>query len=178
MFYPTSLKLWRLREEIESCIDLWVTRLMKGEYAHLQSVTSGAAAFARPKPGSVESWKSAISSSANVKTSKVDNDAAPLLAVGTSARKEMLLERLPYMVLVAKARKSSSCALAIKDMEKVTSFHGIGGPSDDSPDEGDDNTGAGEEWATDKPVEGRSPKKKGAGGEREGNAFCTTSSAA
>ena len=162
MFYPTSLKLWRMKEEIESTIDLWVTRLMKGE-EHLSAVTSGAAAFARPKAGIVESWKNASSvhSPNKNKSSVTENETVPMMSVGTSARKEMLLERLPYMVAIARARKSSSSALAIRDMEKVTAFHGIGGPSDESPDEGDDTAAVGEAWATDKPVEGKSPRKRG-----------------
>ena len=159
MFYPTSLKLWRMKEEIETAIDLWVTRLMKGEDNHLSNATAGAAAFARPKAGTIESWKSAVALNQSDPKKEKDKNATPLLAVGTSARKEMLLERLPYMVFLAKAHKWSSSSLAVKDMEKVTAFYGIGGPSDDDPDEGDD-AGVTEDWATDKPVEGKSPRKK------------------
>jgi cell cycle checkpoint protein len=162
MFYPTSLKLWRMKEEIESTIDLWVTRMMKGEEEHLSAITAGAAAFARPKPGTVESWKnlrSSNSTDAKMEGGK-DTVVTPLLSVGTSARKEMLLERLPYMVLIAKAKRGSSSTLAIKDMESVTTFHGIGGPSEETPDDGDDTGPFGEEWATDKPVEGKSPRKR------------------
>jgi cell cycle checkpoint protein len=82
------------------------------------------------------------------------------MAIGTSARKEMLLERLPYMVSIAKAGKSSSSTPGLRDMEKVTAFHGIGKQSEDSPDDGDDTVIVGEEWATDKPVEGKSPRKR------------------
>lgn len=158
MFYPTSLKLWRMKEEIESAIDLWVTRMMKAEDYYLNAITAGAAAFVRPKKGTVESWKNARPSPK--KSHPKEPDIAPLMAVGTSARKEMLLERLPYMVQIAKARKSGTSMPAVREMEKVTSFYGIGGPSDEDQDEGDD-TGVGEEWATDKPVEDKSPRKKG-----------------
>jgi len=151
-----------MKEEIESTIDLWVTRLMKGEEEHLSAITAGAAAFARPKPGTVESWKNSRSSNSTgaKKQGGKDMDVAPLLSVGTSARKEMLLERLPYMMLIAKAKRGSSSTLAIKDMENVTTFHGIGGPSEEASDDGDDTGPFGEEWATDKPVEGKSPRKK------------------
>jgi len=88
-------------------------------------------------------------------------NSSPLMAVGTSARKEMLLERLPYMVFITRAKKSSYSVFAVRDMEKVTTFHGISGQSEDNPDEGDDPGPVGEEWATDKPVEGKSPRKKG-----------------
>lgn len=161
MFYPTSLKLWRMKEEIESTIDLWATKLMKGEDYAENSVRSGAAAFARQKPGSVESWRGSrvTDVSAKKESTGEDDNAAPILGIGTSAKKEMLLERLPYMAIIAKGKKGGSTPLAIKDMEKVTTFAGIGGPSDDMADEGEDGLVT-EEWATDKPVEGESPQKK------------------
>jgi len=163
MFYPTSLKLWRMKEEIESTIDLWVSRLMKGEEHQLSAVTAGAAAFARPKAGTVESWKSARAPppTGTSKGASKEADVAPLLSIGTSARKEMLLERLPYMLTIARSRRSSSSAVTIRDMEKVATFHGIGAPPDDEPDDADETTPADAEWATDKPGESKSPKKKG-----------------
>ncbi|KAK0127562.1 Cell cycle checkpoint protein rad17 [Cadophora gregata f. sp. sojae] len=163
MFYPTSLKLWRMKEEIESNIDLWVSNLMKGEEYHLSAVTAGAAAFARPKAGTVESWKStrAPPSSSTNKTPRKEVDVAPLMSIGTSARKEMLLERLPYMLSIARARRFTSSTFTIHDMEKVVTFRGIGGPPGDDPDEAEEATPADAEWATDKPGESKSPKKKG-----------------
>ncbi|TVY55860.1 Cell cycle checkpoint protein RAD17 [Lachnellula cervina] len=162
MFYPTSLKLWRMREEIEGLVDVWVGRLMKGEGGSGGAVT--AKSFAK---GTVESWRSARATQTQPEAGnpKDDNTTAPLLSLslGASARKEMLLERLPYMALIAKGRKGSSPAFALRDLEKVTTFSGIGGPSEeDSPEdgeEGDTAVVAGEEWATDKPVEGKSPRK-------------------
>jgi cell cycle checkpoint protein len=159
MFYPTSLKLWRIKEEIESTIDLWVTRLMKGDDDQLSAITAGAATFSRPKVGIVESWKNARSSNRPNQKSTKEDDTLSVMALGISARKEMLLERLPYMVAIAQVRKGSSSALAISDMEKVTSFQGIGGPSEET-DDGDDTAIIGEEWATDKPIESTSLKKK------------------
>lgn len=162
MFYPTSLKLWRMKEEITSIVDLWVTRLMKGEGAVLNTITAGAAVFARPKPGSVESWKSVLSSHPpSPRKSGKEADPAPLISVGSTGRTEMLLERLPYMVLITRARKGSSFLLALRDMEKVTTFRGIGFSSEATPDDAEDSGVVAEEWATDKPVEGKSPRKKG-----------------
>jgi cell cycle checkpoint protein len=161
MFYPTSLKLWRMKEEIESTVDLWVTRLMRGDDQIGSGITAGAAAFAKPKPGSVETWRSnrKIEAPAAVKTTDTENGTAPLLGVGSSAKKEMLLDRLPYMAIIARSRKGSSMSLSTKDIEKVTTFTGIGGPSEEITDEGEEGAAA-EEWATDKPVEGESPQKK------------------
>lgn len=163
MFYPTSLKLWRMKEEIESTIDLWVTRLMKGEDQSMHSIASGVAAFARPKVGTVESWKSSrlAPTQTSTQTRNKESDVAPLLSIGISARKEMLLERLPYMVSIAKARRNTNSILAIRDMEKVTTFRGIAGTVDDNDEDGEDENTSGEQWTTDKPGEGRSPRKKG-----------------
>ena len=163
MFYPTSLKLWRTKEEIESTIDLWVTRLLRGDYLHSGLPMAGASAFARPKAGTVESWKTSRHSSTVASRGETAKEEgfAPLIAIGTSARKEMLLERLPYMVFIAKGGTVSYSALGFADMERVTTFHGIGRQSDDSPDEGEDTGIIGEGWATDKPVEGKSPRKRG-----------------
>jgi cell cycle checkpoint protein len=159
MFYPTSQKLWRMKEEIESTIDMWVTRMMKGENQHISGIIGGAAAFANAKLRTVESWKNAHPGPKQPNAKEAD--AAPLMAVGNSARKEMLLERLPYMLQIAKARKIGSSMLAIREMEKVTTFCGIGGPSDEDQDEGHETAEVNGEWATDKPGEGRSPRKKG-----------------
>lgn len=190
MFYPTSLKLWRMKEEIESSLDLWVTRSMKGEInltnTGVSAITSGAAAFARPKPGTVESWKmknAAPSSSPsqtkpNSKTSK-EEDTPPLLTLGVFARTEMLLERLPYMVQISKSRSrttsssfftsssnsNSTSDPLLKSLEKITTFTGIG-PQETtedtaaSDDEFESNEQNNQDWTTDKPNGLDTPRKK------------------
>jgi cell cycle checkpoint protein len=165
MFYPTSLKLWRMKEEIESTLDIWVTRMMKGEEYSDSSITSEAATFAKPKPGSVETWRSSRVTDVPVKKTAngEDDNAAPLLGIGASAKKEILVERLPYMAIIAKGKKGGFTSQAIREMEKVTTFTGIGGPSEDVIDEGEEGQGAIAEWATDKPGEGESPVKKAVG---------------
>jgi cell cycle checkpoint protein len=163
MFYPTSLKLWRMKEEIDSTLDMWLTKMMKGEDHIGGGITTGAATFAKPKPkpGSVETWKSSrdLGNAVETKHSLQEDDTTPLLGIGSSAKKEMLMERLPYMTLIAKARKGGGTSPAVRDMEKVTTFTGIGGSSEEVTDEGEDGPLT-EEWATDKPMEGESPKKK------------------
>ncbi|TGO22195.1 hypothetical protein BPAE_0178g00130 [Botrytis paeoniae] len=198
MFYPTSLKLWRMKEEMESTLDLWVTRLMKGEInptnTHSSNITSGAAAFARPKAGTVESWKiknaaplpSQSKTKFNPNTPK-EEDIPPLLTLGVSARTEMLLERLPYMIQISKSKStphqsrnpfsaSSTATITnfqtnplLASLSKITTFTGIGpaqtsdDPTSLSDDESPDpNT---ENWATDKPSDNDmgTPKKKRGG---------------
>jgi cell cycle checkpoint protein len=52
--------------------------------------------------------------------------------------------------------------MGVRDLEKMVSFQGIGAPQteDDMPDDLDEEGGA-ETWATDKPTEERTPRKKG-----------------
>lgn len=198
MFYPTSLKLWRMKEEMESTLDLWVTRLMKGEIdltpPNSTSITSGAAAFSRPKPGTVESWKAKPSapapapapSQSKINPSPPKEEAIqPLLALGLSARTEMLLERLPYMVQISKSKSqsqskarttttsssfpssfsSSNSNPLLKSLEKITTFTGIGPQQTTeeivaSDDESELNDHKIESWATDKPNGMSTPRKK------------------
>ncbi|QSZ34170.1 hypothetical protein DSL72_005758 [Monilinia vaccinii-corymbosi] len=194
MFYPTSLKLWRMKEGMESTLDLWVTRLMRGEIdltpANSTSITSGAAAFARPKTGTVESWKirnsapaSAPSQSKTTPQPQKEEDTPPLLTLGVSARTEMLLERLPYMVQISKSKSrntppSSSSSFSsssyfsssnsnhlLKSLEKITTFTGIGLQQiNDEAASCDDDSELNEQktvnWATDKPDGMGTPRKK------------------
>ncbi len=88
------------------------------------------------------------------------DESAPLLSLGSAARREMLLERLPYMAQIARARKTSSTSFRLKDLEKVVSFRGIASPDEEADDAEEPESG--ETWATDKPSEDASPRKKSA----------------
>ena len=172
MFYPTSLKLWRKKEEIEGLVDMSVTKVMKGEQIPAAGgITAGAAAFIRPKQG-VETWTSSHNyssrpSAAQDPSSQAKKEAehTPLLVgLGGSARKEMLLERLPYLVKIAKAPRRSSAGvllpLQLPDLENIAKFTGIGAvPHDEDEEAGPADEATVENWATDKPTEPGSPTK-------------------
>ncbi|XDG09146.1 hypothetical protein ABKA04_008761 [Annulohypoxylon sp. FPYF3050] len=167
MFYPTSLKLWREKEELEGVVDHWASKLLKGDEAG-QDLTQGASAFRRPKSvsGSGE-WinKHQTLRRNNSQAKQVDpsqDQSAPLLFLGSSARRELLLERLPYMAHIARGRRNSIGLARMREIEKVTSFSGIGDvAADDDALDGDENAELnGEAWATDKPTEEGSPRKK------------------
>ncbi|KAH8759076.1 Rad17 cell cycle checkpoint protein-domain-containing protein [Diaporthe sp. PMI_573] len=182
MYYPTSIKLWRTKEEVEGLVDLWASKMLKGEgegekpaSATVQTgnpgVSSGASAFRRTKTGSVGDWvgnRSEMKHANRPKPLKTEREelretTTPwLLSLGNSARKEMVLERLPYMAHIMHSRRTSFCSMDLRDLDKVVSFHGIGPPADAESDaEVDEGAGpAGEAWATDKPTEDASPRKK------------------
>ncbi|KAI1081762.1 Rad17 cell cycle checkpoint protein-domain-containing protein [Whalleya microplaca] len=173
MFYPTSLKLWREKEELEGVVDHWASTLLKGDETG-QDLTQGASAFRRPKTATSSSgdWISRQASQRNnisqqprrpSQQSGPDQQAAaaaPLLSLGSSARREMLLERLPYMAHIARQRRKGAImsTARLKDIERVVAFSGIGGAAADEDtaadgDGGDDGVGLGEAWATDRPTE-------------------------
>lgn len=181
MFYPTSIKLWRDKEELEDLVDLWSSKMLKGEKSTTaptssqptsQAPVSGASAFRKNKTSSVGDWvgnrseaRYAVKPKPKIET--VDGaEARPPLSLGSSARKEMILERLPYMaqIMRGRGRTTTFYSLGSRDVEKVVSFQGIGAALDEESDQGaEEELGipGGEAWATDKPTEdGSTPKKK------------------
>jgi len=90
--------------------------------------------------------------------------ATPLLSLGNAARQEMLLERLPFMAHIARRKRCTFGSMRIKDLDRIVSFQGIGsGAVAESDDDGDDDVhgaGEGESWATDRPTEEGTPRKK------------------
>jgi cell cycle checkpoint protein len=156
MFYPTSLRIWRQREEIEGLVDVWINRAQSGElYAPLVQATKKDL-----KVGGVDSWKrngffsqatAPQSHPPSTPNSKAEEEPAPiLLGSGSSAKHEMLLERLPYIAILLRNRISVSAAASLRDIEKVTAFHGIGGSSEEALDDDDGDTEV-EQWSTDRP---------------------------
>lgn len=164
MFYPASLKLWRAKEEIGGLVDVWSSRLLKGEdQVTRKEMTAGANAFRRAPafgaPGTQQSQPSQTQSTKPQEPAADDNP--PLVSLGSAARRELLLERLPYTALIARARRNGP---RMRDLEKIVSFNGISGANEDDEDVDEDaGGGIGEAWATDKPSEEASPRKKRAG---------------
>ncbi|TGJ87476.1 hypothetical protein E0Z10_g1244 [Xylaria hypoxylon] len=170
MFYPTSLKLWREKEELEGLVDHWSSILLKGDNPE-HNVTDGASAFRRPKNTASGQWLANQSSQRNLGQAKqtdqtleqTPDQSTALLSLGSSARREMLLERLPYMAHIARRRRVLGPAVRLKEIEKVVSFSGIESVADEDAMDLGENTGEGakEAWATDKPTEEPPPRKKG-----------------
>jgi cell cycle checkpoint protein len=182
MFYPTYLKLWRTKEELEGLIEMWASKLLHGELSapkpaapHSISAGSLAQAFRKTKSSSVGDWagnrteleymarKKAEAAAALAKAEDDETDAPPAITLGSAARSELLLERLPYMALMSRRRMGASFTLGPADLEKLVSFRGIGGQGNDEDDvsdaEGEDATQKGEAWATDRPTEEGTPRK-------------------
>ena len=168
MFYPASLKLWRAKEEIGGLVDVWSSRMLRGEgQVAKKELTDGANAFRRAPllaASSTQMSQAGQPPSTKPQDSSVEDDDSntpPSLSLGSAARRELLLERLPYTAQIARARRNGP---RMRELEKIVSFSGISGPNDDEEDVDDEaGAGAGEAWATDKPSEEASPRKKRTG---------------
>jgi cell cycle checkpoint protein len=166
MYYPASLRIWKQQEEIGDMLEMWVFRAQRGEL-----LTPGATppTFSS-NAGGVDTWRRNNTftqpPTQDSKPSPEDTSPSPtLLGSGGSARYEMLLERLPYLVSILRKSRMPSpvTAATIRDIQKITSFfepRGSGGTEEDDDDDARE-VGAGEheQWATDKPA-GATPKKK------------------
>lgn len=165
MFYPASLKLWRAKEEIEGLVDLWSTRLLRGEeaVAPTKDLTAGASIFRRAQMAREQSDQRRQQQNsprkASIKDETGSTNAAPLLSLGSAARNEMVLERLPYMAHMSRGKNKGTHS---RELEKIVAFQGISSTGDES-DADEDDTPPGEVWATDRPSEEASPKKKRTG---------------
>ncbi|KAK6449761.1 hypothetical protein FP744_10006011 [Trichoderma asperellum] len=164
MFYPTSLKLWRTKEEIGGLIDVWSGKILRSE-AELpaRNIMDGASIFRRNQlPASSnqgqkkQADKAFASKDTKQREGEEESDSPPIMTLGSTSRRELLLERLPYMAHIARCRKTG---IRQRDLEKIVSFSGVSVPPDDESD-ADDDGATGEMWATDKPSEDGTPRKK------------------
>lgn len=179
IYYPMSSKLWREKEELEGLVDLWSYKMLKGEGAASapgtqqasQHPVNGASMFQKNQAYSVAGWPRKRTDITHATTPQASDatgiptegqETAPLLSLGSSARQEMVLERLPYMAHMMRRRRTPLYSLGLSEMEKVASFRGIGPPVDEETDEEGDEEGiaAGNGWATDKPTDEATPGKK------------------
>ena len=179
MFYPTYLKLWRTKEELEGLVDMWATKMLKGEEGGLgpsqlqdgssASAHHGPSAFRKASGSAFPGGQASSSASQQDKAGahKISGSSTPLLSLGNAARQELLLERLPYMAHIARQRRCSFGTMRIRDLDRIVSFQGIGtlGAGEDEGEDGADEEASdgpamAEPWATDRPTEEGTPRKR------------------
>lgn len=130
MFYPTFLRLWKLAEEIEGLVDRWTDASIDPSGLHGETVIR-----LPPLPGSVETWSNKTSN-LNTKSPATDEMSMSQMISGGSARTEMLLERLPYII---KIERQTANINRLRELEKITQFHGVDAPNNDTPKEEEDH---------------------------------------
>jgi cell cycle checkpoint protein len=148
MFYPTSLKIWRKKEEINDMLDLLTSKMQNG------GLNSSAQIQPTSSISGVAGWKRE-SSNNNINNNQATPSAPAAIA---SAKAEMLMERLPYMARILESSSSSSKPLPshlsqilsvtrIRDSSSTTTDN----DEDDMENPAEQEARSGELWATDKP---------------------------
>ena len=128
MFYPTSARLSRHTEDIESIVDTWSKRFRAGIFSnnhyHFQSTAVEA----------------------------TSTNTEPVRSFLDCTKSELILERLPYITKLEQRNPSTD----ISQLESITQFHGISArDNDDSDAEDIDDAISTMKWATDRPADGR-----------------------
>ncbi|KAK4103105.1 hypothetical protein N658DRAFT_421837 [Parathielavia hyrcaniae] len=169
-------------EELEGLVDMWATKMLKGEDTGpgppppppAGFVKDGSSAFRKAGATNNALAGSQVARQVSSKSDGEDHSAPPpLLSLGNAARQELLLERLPYMAQIARRKRCTFGTMRVRDLDRIVSFQGIG-PLGAGEDEGEDGAeeesgggivgaGAAESWATDKPTEDGSPRKRRGG---------------
>ena len=150
MFYPTSARLWRQKEEMQSLLLAFTARSFSGN-----TIT---ASDKNGQGSGVETWRNR-NKNFDTSTSEEAASASASDAIrlgGTSARDETLLERLPYMARILQSKNSSDAR--VKDLQRIVQFHGVESQIDEEVSDVEDEemalpvAGEAESWATDAPV--------------------------
>lgn len=149
MMMPTSLKLWRRKEEIDSLLTALVDKALNGKLRTEISTERSSTAL---KPSAVDSWRgnkakfmtppsTGPRSSPPKRSTDASDDTttSSLLMGGSSAKREMLLEHLPYMSAIHRASGLAAQQSALlKQIAQVTLVSGLVSQNDDASDDEDD----------------------------------------
>lgn len=142
MYFPASLKLWRKREEVDGLLDVLTAKFQSGR---IPDASEPSRKITASSGRGVENWttKSNIHNSA---------DHEPSLLSTGSAKKEMLIERLPYMAHIVESKSATS--KLVDQILTVTRIRGSASASEDQDQEVDadeEGDASQEQWSTDRP---------------------------
>lgn len=140
MFFPTSLRLWKESEEVQGLVDLWARRSLFPEVflaEHDRNPT------VNTENQGVSSWKTR-EVDVGPQSEQATNDAGNVVSTMLS-RHELLLHVLPYLFRLRGGKTDR------RELERVTQFRGIGGPSEQVFDEANDDNDPVtlNDWSTD-----------------------------
>ena len=157
MFYPTSLKMWKAKDEVESMLDLLTARLQSNE---IDCATSR-----RPNDGVMDSgvgrWKKTAGFKGPSEEPERQNEDLATVQLSTITKTEALLERLPYMAHIQNAKQSTAVLDQIQIVTQVRSLAVVGDADEDAAEEDFDAATMPEQWSTDKPDSEPKTVKKG-----------------
>lgn len=151
MFYPMDIKIWRLREDTRDSLDYLVRSAFDGQLnwipAYRTGATHGSAGLKDlPKqvvsqPGRMTARQSSASQSERTIGDEPGYSSGyASLASGQSAWKTMLLERLPYLLMIScsdvdEASNAVHHANMMREVERTVKFKGTGIRRNDESDD-------------------------------------------
>ncbi|KAK4634694.1 Cell cycle checkpoint protein RAD17 [Fulvia fulva] len=165
MFYPTSLKLWRKKEEVGDNLELLISKLVSGG----TSSTGRCGKVKSTTASGVESWQQNTSSRAT-SFNPDENNTEGTPQVSTELKNQMLLDQLPYMLHILSARSASRDEQILVDqIRDITRVTGIAATEDlqAENDDADDNMNDKEQWSTDRPDAEPGVKKQRLSGKKQ-----------
>ena len=152
MFYPTSMRLARQIEDIDSLVEQWLDGMRHITLPLLQSHQTSYRGAESTEP---ERSKSASAVTGDPSTCSLSDygEADQVRASLTCTKVELVLERLPYLAMI-QAKKHSP--LSGPSLDSITKFHttGLRRDEDSEADEGDEE----EPMASSKPPGGTKAK--------------------
>ncbi|KAM0714920.1 hypothetical protein Q7P37_009385 [Cladosporium fusiforme] len=168
MFYPTSLKIWRKKEEVNDLLELLTTKVQRGDIENARRTQPRSSTFGDP---GVASWKRE-----NNTSTAAESDHSGRLAIH-AAKKEMLLDHLPYMARILQASGTPPSSAHLEQILGVTRIRNSATASTDNDADdfdlpGEQDGGGGQDaeqqqWSTDKPDADASDRLRGTKAKRK-----------
>lgn len=163
MFYPTSLKLWRRREEVEGMLESLTEKLRDSKIHQLASKTETPVANGL---SGVAGWTRVSRHSPDMPTGAIQDEETFDTPSSSTAKTENLIERLPYIANIIQGRAASEIPTGLLDqilsVTRITSE--IVETKEEETEEDADAAGepsavlATEQWSTDRPDDSHTPK--------------------
>lgn len=127
MFYPTSLRLWRQMEEVESLIDRSAERYKAGTLHSRRSLNTPQSGATVASGIGTYSKSSGPLGNDDYNSSSADVD--PLCQCKNASREELILETLPYLAMIQ--RSKAAAFPDVRELEQITEFRGLDKLSDE-----------------------------------------------
>jgi cell cycle checkpoint protein len=126
MFYPTSLKLWKKTEEVESLVDRWTRRYEAG-FPSLERSSNKSQSWATLTKG-IEGPGNFPEARGNDDCNSLPHQASLLCQNKSASRVELILETLPYLTQIERCKSTS---FQLEELQKITEFSGLDQLSDE-----------------------------------------------
>lgn len=133
IFYPTSLRLWKRIEAVDSMVDRWAEREKAGVL-----LSKDLPDVSQSRATAVQSSGKSFGSFRNDDSNSTPSDAFSSSHYKNASRLELILETLPYLTMI---ERTKGVSIDVQNLEKITELHGLDELSNELVDDG-------EEWSS------------------------------